>query len=149
MISSYISCNFRNNVIATISTSSFCIDDISMLRLEQHRHQGWVYLLCVVGAAAVYSRANHNHDLHNSMHRQALICKKSYCRSNGVQGHSIISLLFSMQDCSGTVGTEYGIIGYRICWSISCSSSSKYSSQFLGVTYTPMCLFSYKLLWHK
>ena len=185
MISSYISCNFRNNIIATISTSSFWIDDIYMQRLEQYR--GWVHLLCVVGAAAVYSRANHNHDLHTSMHRQALMCKKSYYRYNVVQGHSISILLFStcctehvtyilwllyyhvnrihrllipvevmqshlpvitvsfweglvniscywhlMQDCSGTVGTEYGIIGCHICWSISFSSSSKSSSQFLG-----------------
>ena len=64
----------------------------------------------------------------------------------------LVSIFFYwhlMQDCSGTVGTEYGIIGCHIGWSISCSSSSKSSSQFLGVTYTPMCLFSYKLLWQK
>ena len=194
MISSYISCNFRNNIIATISTSSFWIDDISMLRLEQYRV--WVHLLCVVGAAAVYSRANHNHDLHTSMHRQALMCKNFFYRYNVVQGHSISILLFStcctehvthilwllyyhvnrilrllmlvevmqshlpiikvsfwegpvsiscywhlMQDCSGTVGTEYSIIGYHICQSISCSSSSKSSSRFLRCYLTLRCVY--------
>ena len=49
---------------------------VSMLRLEQHRHQGWVLVLCIVGAAGIYScRANHNHNLHNSIYRQALMCR--------------------------------------------------------------------------
>ena len=148
---------------------------------------GYVHFLCEVEAAAYILVELTTTMTYITLCTGKHWCAWNYCRYNGVQSHSNISLLFStcwtehvthilwllyyhvnrilrllllvevmqshlpviavsfwdglvsifcywhlMLDCSGTVGTEYGIIGCRICRSISCSCSYKSSSQFLG-----------------